>query len=163
LWDSEIQLCEVDEYGKLRKELEMATIESSVTINAPIEKVFEYSKPENLPEIWPSLVEVKNVKQLPNGGYSWDWVYKMAGMTFNGSSEHTEFVPNERTVSKSTGIESTITWSYESVGEGTKMTTHTEYKIPIPLLGKVAEAFIVKMNENESDIILANLKARLET
>ena len=141
----------------------MATIESSITINAPVEKVFEYSKPENLPEFWPSLVEVKNIKELPNGGYSWDWVYKMAGMNFNGSSEHVEFVENERTVAQSTGIESTITWTYEPVSGGTKMTALTEYKIPVPLLGKVAEAFIVKMNENESETILANLKARLET
>jgi uncharacterized protein YndB with AHSA1/START domain len=140
----------------------MATIKSSVTINAPVEKVFEYAKPENLPEIWPSLVEVKNIKELPNGGYSWDWVYKMAGMKFNGSSVHTEYVVNERTVSESTGIESTITWTYEPEGGGTKMTTLAEYKIPVPLLGKIAEAFIVKVNENESDTILANLKARLE-
>jgi uncharacterized membrane protein len=140
----------------------MTSIKSSITINAPVEKVFEYSKPENLPEIWPSLVEVKNIKELPNGGYSWDWVYKMAGMNFNGSSEHVEFVENERTVAQSTGIESTITWTYEPVGGGTKMTALTEYKIPVPLLGKVAEAFIVKMNENESETILANLKARLE-
>jgi uncharacterized membrane protein len=140
----------------------MATIKSSITINAPVEKVFEYTKPENLPEIWPSLVEVKNVKELPNGGYSWDWVYKMAGMNFNGSSEHVEVVDNERTVAKSTGIDSTITWAYEPIEGGTKMTTLTEYKIPVPLLGKVAEAFIVKMNENESNTILANLKARLE-
>ena len=141
----------------------MATVKSSGTINAPVEKVFEYVKPENLPEIWPSLVEVKNVKELPNGGYSWDWVYKMAGMRFNGSSVHTEFVANERTVSESSGgIESTITWTFEPEGSGTKMTTSTDYKIPVPLLGKIAEAFIVKMNENESDIILANLKARLE-
>ena len=141
----------------------MATIKSSITINAPVEKVFEYSKPENLPEFWPSLVEVKNIKELPNGGYSWDWVYKMAGMKFNGSSEHVEFVENERTVAQSTGIESTITWTYEPVSSGTKMTTLTEYKIPVPLVGKVAEAFIVRMNENESETILANLKARLET
>ena len=140
----------------------MATVKSSITINAPVEKVFEYTKPENLPEVWPSLVEVKNVKELPNGGYSWDWVYKMAGMNFNGSSEHVEYVDNERTVSQSTGIDSTITWSYEPVAGGTKLTTLTEYKIPVPLLGKVAEAFIVKMNENESETILANLKARLE-
>ena len=86
----------------------MATIKSSITINAPVEKVFEYTKPGNLPEIWPSLVEVKNIKELPGGGYSWDWVYKMAGMKFNGSSEHVEFVENERTVSQSTGIDSTI-------------------------------------------------------
>ena len=140
----------------------MATIESTITISAPVEKVFEYTKPENLPEIWPSLVEVKNIKELANGGYSWDWMYKMAGMNFNGSSEHVEYVENEYTVAKSTGIESTITWKYESVSGGTKMTALTEYKIPVPLLGKVAEAFIVKMNENESETILANLKARLE-
>jgi hypothetical protein len=140
----------------------MATIKSSIFINAPVETVFEYTKPENLPEIWPSLVEVNNIKELSNGGYSWDWVYKMAGMTFNGSSTHTEVVANERTVAQSTGIESTITWSFEPEGNGTRMTALTEYNIPVPLLGKVAEAFIVKMNENESDTILSNLKARLE-
>ena len=86
----------------------------------------------------------------------------MAGVNFYGSSKHVEFVDNVRTVSQSTGIESTITWSYEAVAGGTKMTSQTEYKIPVPLLGKVAEAFIVKMNENESETILANLKARLE-
>jgi uncharacterized membrane protein len=140
----------------------MASIKSSITINAPVDKVFEYTKPENLPEIWPSLVEVKNVKELAGGGYSWDWKYKMAGVNFNGSSEHVEFVENERTVSKSTGIESTITWSYEAVAGGTLMTAETEYQIPVPLLGKVAEAFVTKVNENESETILANLKARLE-
>ena len=140
----------------------MAKITSSITINAPIDKVFEYSKPENLPEFWPSLVEVKNIEQLPNGGYRWDWKYKMAGMSFNGSSEHVEFVENQRTVAKSTGIESTITWSYEPVAGGTRMTAETDYKIPGSLLGKVAEGFITKMNENESETILANIKARLE-
>jgi uncharacterized protein YndB with AHSA1/START domain len=140
----------------------MATIKSSITINAPVEKVFEMAKPEFLPEFWPSLVEVKNIQELPNGGFSWDWVYKMAGMRFNGSSVHTEYVVNERTVAQSTGIDSTITWTYEPEDGGTKMTALTEYKIPVPLLGKMAEAFIVKMNENESATILANLKARME-
>jgi hypothetical protein len=109
------------------------------------------------------LVEVSNIKELPNGGYSWDWVYKMAGMRFNGASTHTEFVLNERTVAESTGgIESTITWLYQPEDGGTKMTTIVEYKVPVPLLGKLAESFIVKFNENESETILANLKARME-
>ena len=142
----------------------MATIKKSIKINAPVEKVFEYGiKPENLPEIWPSLVEVKNVKELPNGGYSYDYVYKMAGMRFTGYSEDTEVVPNERAVSESTGgVESTITWTYEPEGGGTKLTILAEYNVPVPLLGKIAEAFIVKVNENEGDVILANLKARME-
>jgi hypothetical protein len=71
-------------------------------------------------------------------------------------------VENERTVAKSTGIDSTITWSFEPVEGGTQMTAETEYNIPGSLLGKVAEGFITKMNENESNTILANLKARLE-
>ena len=143
----------------------MATIKKSIKINAPVEKVFEYaSKPEILPEIWPSMVEVKNIKDLPNGGHSFDWVYKMAGMRLNGSSEDTEVVPNERTVSLSTGgIESTITWEYQPVDDGTKFTSTIEYKVPIPLLGKLAESIIVKMNENEQDVVLANAKARMET
>ena len=142
----------------------MAKLESSVIINAPVEKVFEYaSKPENQPEFLPSMIEVKNVKELPNGGYSYDFVYKLAGMRLTGFNEDTEFVPNERIVSISTGgIESTFTWTYEPEGGGTKVTSLVEYKIPLPLLGKVAETFIVKMNENESDTVLANLKARLE-
>jgi len=142
----------------------MATIKKSIKINAPVEKVFEYSKPENLTEIWPSLVEVKNIKELPNGGHSFDWVYKMAGMRLNGSSKDIEVVPNERTVSLSTGgIESTITWEYQPVDDGTKFTSTIEYKVPIPLLGKLAESIIVKMNENEQDVVLANVKAMMET
>ena len=141
----------------------MATIKNSININAPVEKVFEDLTPEHLPEVWPSLVEVNNIQELPNGGFSWDWVYKMAGMRFTGSSEHTEVVPNERTVSLSTGgIDSTITWEYQPVDEGTKLTTTTEYKVPIPLLGKLAESIIVKMNENEAEVTLANLKAMME-
>ena len=142
----------------------MATIKKSIKINAPVEKVFKYAnKPENLPEIWPSMIEAKNIKELPNGGYSYDFVYKMAGMRLTGSSVDTEVVPNERSVSESTGgIESTITWSFEPEDGGTKVTSLAEYKIPVPLLGKIAEAFIVKMNENEGDTIMANLKARME-
>jgi uncharacterized protein YndB with AHSA1/START domain len=157
-------LCTVRGLNQFRKEVKaMATVTKSGFINAPVEKVFEYAVPENLPEIWPSLVEVTNVKELPNGGYSWDWVYKMAGMRFNGSSEHIEYVRNERTVSHSTGgIESTITWTYEPEDGGTKLTTITEYTIPNRLLGKLAEPFITRQNENEANALLANLKARME-
>lgn len=143
----------------------MATATNSIVINAPVEKVFKYcAPPENLTEFWPSVVEVSNIKELPNGGHSFDFVYKMAGMTFKGSTEDIDFVPNERTVSKSTGgIESTITWEYQAVESGTKFTSTVEYKIPVPLLGKLAESFIIKMNENEQKNILENIKARLET
>jgi uncharacterized membrane protein len=142
----------------------MAKLENSITINAPAAKIFDYiSVPTNLPEIWPSMVEAKDVQRLPNGGNSFRWVYKMAGMRFEGTSEDTEVVANERSVSETKGgIESKITWAFEPADPGTKVTFGGDYTVPIPLLGKLAEAFIVRQNENEAKVILANLKARME-
>jgi uncharacterized membrane protein len=143
----------------------MAKLEKTLIINAPVEKVFGYmTEPANLPEIWPSMVEVKAVKKMPEHvGASFNWVYKMAGMRFEGSSQVTEWVANQREVTKSTrGIASTFTWKYKTENGGTKVTVEVEYTIPVPLLGKLAEAFIVKQNEHEAEGMLANLKARME-
>jgi uncharacterized membrane protein len=142
----------------------MATVKKTITINALVEKVFGFiDDPTNLPEIWPSMVEVKDVQRLPNGGSSFRWVYKMAGMRFEGFSETTEYIANQHIITKSKGgIESTFTWTYQPEGGGTKLTLEVEYTVPIPLLGKLAEAFIVKQNEHEADVMLANLKARME-
>ena len=142
----------------------MAKTVNSITIKAPVEKVFDYlSEPTNLPEIWPSLVEVKDVQKLPSGGTRNRWVYKMAGIRLEGTSEETECVPNQRLVSKTKGgVESTQTWMFQPEADGTKVTFEVEYTVPIPVLGKLAEAIIVKMNEHETELILANLKARME-
>lgn len=142
----------------------MPKIERTISINAPVEKVFDYwTEPANLPEYWPSMVEVKDRQRLPNGGNSFRWVYKMAGMRFEGTSEDVEYIANQRTVTKNKGgIESTITMMFQPENGGTKLTIQTEYTVPVPLLGKLAEAFIVKVNENETDLLLANLKARME-
>ena len=34
------------------------------------------------------------------------------------------------------------------------------YPVPIPLLGKLAEAIIVKMNDQEGDLMMAHLRTR---
>ena len=143
----------------------MANVKKSIVISAPVEKVFEYiNVPTNLTEIWPSMVEAKDVQRLSNGGNSFRWVYKMAGMSFEGVSEDTDVVPNERIVSKTEGgIESEVTWAIQPENGGSIVTFDAEYTVPIPLLGKLAEAFIVKLNENEAETILANLKSRMET
>ena len=142
----------------------MAKLEKSVTISAPVEKVFSYIEGGvNLPEIWPSLIEVKDIKKLPNGGHSDRFVYKMAGIRLEGTSEDIEYVPNQRIVTKTKGgADSIQTWVFQPEASGTKVTFIAEYTVPIPVLGKLAEAVIIKMNDHEGDIILANLKARIE-
>jgi uncharacterized protein YndB with AHSA1/START domain len=143
----------------------MANLKKSIVISVQAEKVFEYiNVPTNLTEIWPSMVAAKDVQRLPNGGNSFRWVYKMAGMSFEGTSVDTDVVPNERIVSKTEGgIESVVTWAIKPENGGSNVTFDAEYTVPIPLLGKLAEAFIVKLNENEAETILANLKSRMET
>ena len=143
----------------------MAKITKSIVINAAVEKVFSYMEQvTNLPDVWPSLVEVRNVQPLPNGGSRFDWVYKMAGMRLEGASEITEYEANKRTVTESKGgIERTFIWTYEPEAGGTRVTVEVEYVVPVPVLGKLAAAIIVKQNEREAEQILANLKAKTET
>jgi len=142
----------------------MIQAKKQIHINAPVEKVFDFSvEPENLPEIWPSLIKVDNIERSPTAGHSWDWQYKMAGMTFNGHSNTTEFVPNKRVVTENKeGIPSIFNWEYSAEDGGTTLDVTVEYTVPVPVLGKLAERIVVKMNENEMDTLLANLKTVME-
>lgn len=142
----------------------MQRLEKSDFINATVEEVFDYWKdPENRPEVWPSLIEVKDVQELPEGGSSWSWVYKLAGVRFEGKSKNVEFIPNQKIVDVSTkGIESTFTWEFKAENEGTRMKMSVEYNIPTPVLGKAAENFVVKQSANEADVVFANMKAMFE-
>jgi uncharacterized protein YndB with AHSA1/START domain len=136
----------------------------TITINAPVAKVFGYlDEPTNLPEIWPSLIEARDVERLPNGGTAFKWIYKMAGMRLKGTSEATEYIPNRRTVFKSKGgVQSTIAWMLQPDADGTKVIFEAECTVPARLVGRLTETFIVKQNEREAELILANLKDRME-
>jgi uncharacterized protein YndB with AHSA1/START domain len=143
----------------------MAKIRKNIVIDAPVEKVFDYvEEPENVAEYWPSVIELKDVEPLPNGGARMTVVYKMAGVRFDIESECTEFVPNQRTVYESAGdVSSRLTWTYEPHDGGTKATIENEYSVHLPVLRKLAESFLIKINENEADVILANVKAKVAT
>ena len=44
----------------------MPKVMKSATINAPVERVFNYATDQtNMPEIWPSMVDVKILEKLP--------------------------------------------------------------------------------------------------
>lgn len=129
-----------------------------------MKKVWDYvDDPLHLLEIWPSMVEVRDVKTLPKGGHRYHWLYKMAGMRFEGDSETVVFEPERRFVQKNTGqIPSTFDWTFTSVNGTTKIELKTEYEIPQTLRGKLKEPFVRKLDEREADIFLANLMYRVE-
>jgi uncharacterized protein YndB with AHSA1/START domain len=142
----------------------MPRVNESISINAPVEKVFAYvENPVNRPEFWPSLVEVKDIERLPNGGTKLRWVYKMAGVRSEGTGETIDYIPNRRVVDENKGgVSSTIAWNVEPEGDGTKMTFEGDYDVHLPVLRKLALSFLVRLNEQEAKTLLANIKAKME-
>jgi uncharacterized membrane protein len=143
----------------------MKRLEKDVSINAPIDKVFNYiSDPTTAPEMMKSMLEVKDVDVKEGGvGTTFHWVYKMAGMKFSGESVCTEYVANKKLVLQSKGgIKSTWYWTLEPKEGGTTVTLVVEYDVPVPVLGKLAEAMVLKQNTKEADQSMANLKKILE-
>lgn len=102
----------------------MTKFTKTIKINAPVEKVFAYlATPTNLPEIWPSMIEVKDVKPLPNGGSHFHWKYKMAGMPFEGDTDTMVFEANKHVVTETkTGIPSKWDYVYHRANGGTELT-----------------------------------------
>jgi hypothetical protein len=110
------------------------------------------------------MLEVTDVQPLANGGHTFHWVYIMAGMRFNGTSETLECVANQHLAAKFTGgIESVLTWTFQPEAGGTRVAFVGEYTVPVPLLGRLAEAMVVKVNEKEAETMLSNLKTTLES
>jgi len=143
----------------------MASVERTISINAPVEKVFEHiSDATNGPQFIPSQVEVEYVTRTEEGvGSRYRWVYKLLGIRFEGQSTCTEYVRNKRLVTESKGgILSTWTYTLEPEDGGTKLTLVVDYTIPIPVLGRFAEALVLRQNEREAELGMANLKAIME-
>ena len=141
----------------------MPTINNSINISAPVEKVFAYvTDPMNLPEWFVGMTEVTDVSGSGVGQHN-RWTYSMIGIPFHGESKLTEYVPNQRSVSKQEGgITSTITYTFAPHEGGTKLDFEVDYTIPVPVLGKLAEKAVFKRNQREAALSMQNIKERLD-
>jgi uncharacterized membrane protein len=141
----------------------MVKAEGNIVIDAPVEKAFELLlDTERLPEWMSLLIDVSDI-QGEGVGKTFKWTYKFIGIKFEGSSEIIEQVTNQKTVTKSTaGVESVWTWNLAPEGDGTKADLLVEYTIPIPVLGKFAENFVVKQGQRDIKHIMETFKHLLE-
>ena len=149
----------------------MAVLEKTTTINAPVEKVFNFLiKPETWKEIYPNITEIRNIQSLPNSGYRFSCRFNMfAGMHCEVDTENTDVAVNQRIGYKSTygikgkkPIELDETISFSPEDSKTKLTYKAEYKVPVPVVGTLIEAVLMKMNEWTVKTCLNNLKAKME-
>ena len=143
----------------------MQTIIRDILVKAPVDRVFDFLvDPNNLPEVWPNIIEVKNVKKSKsNDGFNFNWAYKMSGMRFEGKSETVEYIPYEHLVTNSNkALESTITWRFRPGAHETQLLLRIEYEIPTSLRNRMKEEIVIQENEHEIDAMLQNVKTRLE-
>jgi uncharacterized protein YndB with AHSA1/START domain len=138
----------------------------TVEIWTPRQRVYDFiTTPTVLPSIWPSMVEVSNVVRRSDGWTEYDWVYKMAGLHFKGHAKTEVAQPGKYLcVRTESGILSTFYWTFEGLdGAGTKVTCEVEYKVPAPVIGRLAETLVAKLNERELETLLANIKETMES
>ena len=142
----------------------MAKISRNSTVNARVEKVFSYiSDPLNQLEWLPSISSVRDVSG-EGKGQTFSWTYKMAGLPLKGKTETIEYVANKRIGLKTTGgVKSTWTWQFSGAGDKTQVDLAIEYAVPVPVLGKLAEALVTRQNAREATLALANIKSRMES
>lgn len=141
----------------------MPVIERTFWVKASIEKVFATLADHSKDPSWlPGLVESYNF-QGQGVGATWEWTYKMAGITFHGTGHVIEHEPPYRHVVETRGgAISKWIWTLQPEGEGTKIHLRLEYSIPVAVLGKVAEKILLAQNEKAADEGAANLKHLLE-
>lgn len=143
----------------------MVKVEKSVIVKAPVEKVFDYMAEAKSNLEWiPGMMDIRDFQDTDNHiGAHFRWTYKMAGIRFEGETTTLEWVQNKKMVTQSKGgINSKWDFTFEPQKDATRLLLSVEYEVPIPVLGKLAEAVIRNQNEREAEMALSNLKARME-
>lgn len=141
----------------------MARVHRSIEIKAPVKDVYTYvDDPKTSPEWIVGMVEVHNVKGSGVGQH-YDWTFNMAGIRLKGETTCTEDVPEKHIVVQSKGgVESTWTFDLKQRENATVLDLDIDYKIPVPVLGKLAEKVLLKRNERQTEMALMNIKEKME-
>jgi uncharacterized membrane protein len=145
----------------------MPVVSKSVTINAPVSKVFEVvTTPDNWVRYVTSLVDVSDRSaDLPAQGSTFTWEYKMMGIRFSGKGTVTENRENQNFGLHMEGkfpIKETYVFR-----DGNDGTTELKVTVDFDLPGEVLKFFantslMGKMNELEAKSVLEKIKAICE-
>ena len=141
----------------------MSGTRTSEFVDAPLGRVFAYAaNPRSLPECWPSIQNVKNVVEC-RGQRSFDFVYRLVGVCLEGHADILEFEKNRRMkIRTSRGIQSELEYTFDRVGDLTKVTLGIDYAIPNRVLAGLSEPILRRLNDREAFLVLKNLKACME-
>jgi hypothetical protein len=93
----------------------MSRIEKRIIIDEATERVFCYvGEPVKSPEMWPGLLEVREVHRLIGGVSYANWVYKTTGI-FETLDIRLEYAADQRTLARQLrGLDLVLTLDYQA-------------------------------------------------
>ena len=141
----------------------MPTIEESVQISCPVDKVFAYTTDPNSWPKWQPFPAVKKTSPGPMGiGSTTKGTIRMMGLTMKWTAEVTEFEPNSKFGKniKSGPINIREHNTYAPQGESTKITII--YDITLGAIMKPLSPVFVSSMRKTLEKALQDLKANLE-
>lgn len=145
----------------------MTTVTSSITINRPIQEVFEYmASPRNGPAFTPNLNENTNiVPENPGLGQTFDWRFNVLGIDLQGTAEVTEYSsPNQVVITSKGAADSTWTYTLNEDQGVSTATVRLDYELSLTALQRIANTLLIKRQAQDTvDQMLKNLKTLLET
>jgi uncharacterized protein YndB with AHSA1/START domain len=143
----------------------MAVVQRSVQIRAsPRETMALLSDASRWPDWYPGMTGIDIAAPFPEAGGRVTFKVKSAGVSMAITETVLEYQPGKLQLLGMEGMLSgRARWELTPEGDGTRLTTTFDYALPGGVLGKLADALIVKrMNAKSLEEALDNLKARVE-
>jgi len=145
----------------------MTIIERNILIHARVGPVFEYAADWRHWSDWfEGVSDFRPISHVEQGnGARYRYKARMMGLPATVETEIHEYVENSGWTGVATrGLPHKTRWAFEASGEDTVFTYSLEYELPIPLVGRMIDALVMKRQWRRIiDRSLENLKVRCET
>jgi carbon monoxide dehydrogenase subunit G len=142
----------------------MNEFQITVVINRPVSKVFQAMDDfEKAPNWNPGVTEVRRVDEGPiKLGSTVVYIGKFLGRNFESHSQYVEYVPNERSATKTISgpFHLEIENTFEAVDGGTRLTS--TFRGESRGFFKLAEPVVVRLTKRQFETATENLKELLE-
>jgi uncharacterized membrane protein len=144
----------------------MGRVEKSIEIQAPVDKVFDFVTDwQNMSRFMERTYDWKPTTEETRGnGARVAHKQRSLGRETACECEISGFVENEGfTLTSFRGPEARSQWIFQRLGDGTRLTLIAAYEVPVPVVGGILDALLVKrMAQRVFNQSLRNLKRPLE-
>jgi uncharacterized membrane protein len=143
----------------------MAIVQRNIQVKAsPQETMARLSEASRWPDWYPGMTAIEIVAPFPEAGGKVSFKVKSAGLSMPIRETVLEYQPDKLQLLQMEGMLSgRARWEVTPDGDGARLTTTFDYALPGGVLGKVADALLVKrMNAKSLEEALHNFRALVE-